>query len=122
MKPPCEIIVTKILPHVRANIVKILVKEYKMKQIEVSERLGITQASVSQYITSTRGDDKELMVLFPETLEYAQGIAEKIAEGEEMDLQVALLCDMCTKLRENSKFCGYHRDLIKLEKCNVCFG
>jgi predicted transcriptional regulator len=92
-----------------------------MKQIEVSEKLGITQASVSQYISSTRGDDQELRELFPETHEYAREIARKIIEGEDIDLQLALLCDMCNKIRENSKFCGYHRDFIKLERCNVCY-
>ncbi len=120
MKPPCEIVVTKMLPHIRANIVKILIQEYNMKQIEVSNILGITQASVSQYLSSTRGGDKELQNLFPEMEEYAKGIAKRIASGEKKEMQLALLCDVCSKIREEEKFCSYHRNLLQLESCGVC--
>jgi predicted transcriptional regulator len=121
MRPPCEIVVNKILPHIRADIVKILTQEYNLKQIEVSKRLGITQASVSQYLSSSRGGDKEFHNLFPEMENHAKAMAEQIANGEGKDAQVALLCDMCTKMREEEKFCNYHRSFLDLDSCGICF-
>jgi predicted transcriptional regulator len=121
MRPPCEIVVNKILPHIRADIVKILTKEYHMKQIEVSKRLGITQASVSQYLSSSRGGDKEFHKLFPEMEEHARTIAKRIATGDSKDAQVALICSMCSKMREEEKFCEYHKGYLDLESCGICF-
>jgi predicted transcriptional regulator len=121
MRPPCEIVVNKVLPHIRADIVKILIREYKMRQIEISKRLGITQASVSQYLSSTRGGNKEFHDIFPEMEEYAKEIAKKIASGETRDTQVALVCQMCSKMREEEKFCEYHKGFLELENCGICF-
>ena len=121
MKPPCEIVVTKMLPHIRASIVKILTQEYNMKQIEVAKTLGITQASVSQYLSSTRGEDEEFQKLFPELEDYAKIIAERIASGEQKVNQVGLLCEMCAAIREDGKFCEYHRNLLHVDKCGICF-
>jgi len=100
MKPPCEIVVNKMLPLIRANVVRILTQEYNMKQIEVSKILGITQASVSQYLSSSRGGDNELQNLFPEMEDYAKNIAERIASGENKEMQLVLLCETCSKIRE----------------------
>jgi predicted transcriptional regulator len=121
MRPPCEIVVNKVLPHIRADIVKILINEYDMKQIDVSKRLGITQASVSQYLSSTRGGNKEFHAMFPEIEEYARAIAKKIASGEARDSQVALICGMCSKIREGEKFCDYHKGFLDIESCGICF-
>ena len=92
-----------------------------MKQIEVSKRLGITQASVSQYLSSSRGGDTEFHNLFPEMEEHARVIAKRIVEGDAKDAQVALLCGMCSKMREEEKFCNYHKGLLELENCGICF-
>ena len=121
MRPPCEIVVNKVLPLIRADIVKILTQEYQMKQIEVSKRLGITQASVSQYLSSSRGGDKEFHNLFPEMEEHARAIAKRIATGDPKDAQVALICSMCSKIRGEDKFCEYHKGYLDLESCGICF-
>lgn len=120
MKPPCEIVVTKMLPHIRASIVKTLIFDYNMKQIDVAKALGITQASVSQYLSSTRGGDLEFKSLFPELDNHAKIIAEKIALGEGKANQMALLCEMCSNMRDDGKFCEYHRNLLQLDNCGIC--
>lgn len=120
MKPPCEIVVNRMLPRIRAEIVRILTQEYDMKQIEVSKRLGITQAAVSQYLSSTRGGDNAFQNIFPEMEEYAQAIAKSIASGEDKDTQLSLLCECCSKIREEEKFCSLHKSIIKLQSCDVC--
>lgn len=103
MKPPCELIVKKFLPNIRAIIVKELVKNYEMKQIDVSNTLGITQASVSQYITSSRGDDNELLKKFPELNIYAKEYAKKVIDGRISSFNETM-CEICTRVRNNPKF------------------
>ncbi|TAL47322.1 transcriptional regulator, partial [archaeon] len=49
MKTLCEIVVSDIMPTLRALITGDLMKTYGFNQVEVSERLGITQPAVSQY-------------------------------------------------------------------------
>jgi len=71
MKPPCEIIVGKILPSIRAAIVKSLIEDYNMKQTEISVILGISQSAVSQYYTSARAVDDSPLSLFPEIIKYS---------------------------------------------------
>jgi predicted transcriptional regulator len=121
LKPPCEIIVNKMLPHIRAEIVRILINDYSMKQIHVAKKLGITQASVSQYISSARGGDNVFRELFPEIEEYTQSVAEKIASGETKEGQIALLCQICEHIREKENFCTYHRQMLQVDSCGMCF-
>lgn len=121
MKPPCEIIVNKMLPHIRANMVRILIHDYNMKQIEVSQKLGITQASVSQYLASVRGRDDAFLKAFPEMENYAKTLAEKVASGENKEGQLVILCELCTQIRGKENFCSYHRGILHLDDCGLCF-
>ncbi len=100
---------------------RILINEYNMKQIEVSQRLGITQASVSQYITSVRGGDDAFRNMFPEMKEYTKNIAERIASGEDKEGQIALLCQICQQIREKETFCSYHKQILQIDECGMCF-
>ncbi|MDI6708900.1 MAG: helix-turn-helix domain-containing protein [Candidatus Thermoplasmatota archaeon] len=122
MKPPCEIIVSKIIPIIRACIVNALGSEHKLKQTEIARRLGITQASVSQYFSSARATDKSILKLFPEVRAKASRIAKDVIEGklEKSDI-VFLVCSLCSELRKKSKFCKYHRSFAQLEKCRICY-
>ena len=75
MKTPCELVVSKILPSLRASVVKELSGKHGMKQSEIAKKLGITQASVSQYLSATRAGDPGLVEKFPKILEYAKDIS-----------------------------------------------
>ena len=48
MKPSCEVVVKYVLPVFRAMVAKELIVKYKLSQNEVAQKLGITQAAVSQ--------------------------------------------------------------------------
>ena len=108
MKTPCERVVSKILPAIRAQVVKILINEYHMKQTEVAEAMGITQASVSQYLTSTRGDHKDLLEELPEIENSAKKIAVRIDNGASMEEQVNMLCEVCNIVRHRTDMCGIY--------------
>lgn len=122
MKPPCEIIVSRVIPQIRAAIVSALITEHKMTQTEISKKLGITQASVSQYLSYARGRDKAVLELFPEIQTRALKIAKYISEEKAKKSDVLhLVCELCGDLRKTPKFCRYHRTFAQLEKCKICF-
>jgi len=55
MKTPCEIIVWNIVPIIRKEFAKNLVDKHGLNQRETANKLGITEAAVSRYISGKRG-------------------------------------------------------------------
>ena len=119
MKPLCELVVGKILPTIRAAIVKVLIEEYKMKQADIANILGISQGSISLYVTSTRAKNDEVLELFPEISKYANETAQKIADGKITGEQISL-CSICKEIRKNKKFSEYLKPLHRLSECDIC--
>ena len=58
LNTPCEIIVWQILPAIRRELVKNLIKNHGLTQKETAEKLGLTEAAVSRYISGKRGATK----------------------------------------------------------------
>jgi predicted transcriptional regulator len=54
-KTPCEYMCWLGLPIIRKEIVKIMVNNYGLNQKEAAEKLGVTPAAVSQYLSKKRG-------------------------------------------------------------------
>ena len=119
MKPPCELIVGKILPSIRAAIVKILIEDFNLKQIKIADILGISQSAVSQYYTSTRAADERFIDLFPEIKEYAYQIAEQIVNGKINGNQISL-CIPCQNIRSKKKFKNIQKEFLQLKECQIC--
>ena len=124
MRPPCEIVVNKILPNVRAELVKVLIHEYCMRQVDVADLFKITQASVSQYLTASRGGDELLMEMIPEIEEYARetakGIVNRKRSSESNPNPWEPICEICKKILYNPKFCSYCKHLNQLHECGIC--
>lgn len=55
MSAPCEFAVKYLYPIVRSEIAKFLIEKLKLTQVQAAEKLGITQAAVSQYTSLKRG-------------------------------------------------------------------
>ncbi|MBO3757502.1 MAG: helix-turn-helix domain-containing protein [Candidatus Brockarchaeota archaeon] len=51
----CERFVKYALPAIRALVARYLIEEKNMSQTEVASFLGVSQASISQYLSSKRG-------------------------------------------------------------------
>ena len=60
MKPPCEVVIHRFVPALRAEIAMDLHKA-GMSQVEIGRRLGTKQPSVSQYLSGLRGADHEFL-------------------------------------------------------------
>lgn len=123
-RPPCEIVVNKILPCVRSEVVRILSNTYNMRQIEIANIMGITQASVSQYLTASRGKDKRFWKIFPEIKLYAGKAARDMVEdlnkiGNDRNSQ-SLLCTICRKIRDDDRFSTYITESGTSKNENLC--
>ena len=123
MRPPCEIVVNTILPNVRAELVKVLIEEYGLRQVDVATMLDITQASVSQYRTLIRGRDELLLEIFPEIEKYAKETAKSIMEHG-ADTKNAepwsQICEMCKKIFYHPKFEQYRLTNAQIKECGIC--
>ena len=120
MKTPCELVVGKILPSLRASVVKELSGKYDMKQSEIARKLGITQASVSQYLSAARAGDGSIIERFPKILSYAEDISERIVAGESRRQWYGALCEACMDIREEDEFCKMHRIATNISGCDIC--
>ncbi|MCK5548816.1 MAG: hypothetical protein KAI64_07355 [Thermoplasmata archaeon] len=121
MLQPCEVMTVKIMPMVRALIVNALMDEHGLKQTEVSDLLGITQASVSHYRTKKRAYDRKVLKQFPELQSYAKALSEKLIEEKDSNRHISLFCTLCRDLRSTEEFCSFHRNTSELKDCNICF-
>ena len=123
MRPPCEVVVNTILPNVRAELVKVLIEEHHLRQVDVATLLDITQASVSQYRALIRGRDEVLLEIFPEIEKYAKEAAKSIVErerGADDPEPWNHLCDMCKKILYNPKFEQYRQQIAHMNECGIC--
>jgi len=123
LRPPCELVVRYVLPAFRSLVAKELIEKYDFSQVAAAEKLGTTQATISHYLYSKRGDKRirqlESVSLVQSTAsEMAQGIAKgKVSATDAM----LTFCRLCMALRNQNVICDLHKDLIPLpEGCNMC--
>ncbi len=93
-RAPCETAVWHILPAIRSEVAKELVK-CGLSQKEISERLGITQPAVSQYVTSKRGSS---VAISNEVMVLIKSLAQDVAGENTVDLN-GRVCEICTHIK-----------------------
>ena len=86
---PCEIISWHVLPAVRREIAKYLVLEKKLPRKEVSERLGITEAAICQYLKSKRGGTHKFN---EHDIEKIKELAETMVESKKGLESMCMVC------------------------------
>ncbi|RLF94022.1 transcriptional regulator [Thermococci archaeon] len=106
MKTPCEMIVWYLLPAIRGEFARVLVKEFNLTQREAAKKLGVTESAVSQYLNSKRG--KEIK-FDHEIIEMIEKSAKEILESEEESIIIKKTCFICTMIKDH----GILYDLIK---------
>ena len=102
---PYEIISKSALPAFRAMVSKRLTEKYKLTQQQVAIRLGVTQASVSNYARKARGMMLNLEV-DPNLSRAADHVAE-VLSSEKPDQREALrlMTEVCDYIRFNHVMC-----------------
>ncbi|MEK6947162.1 MAG: transcriptional regulator [Nanoarchaeota archaeon] len=117
---PQEIEVRYILPAIRRELAKILIKENNLSQKEAAKLLGLTEAAVSQYQHSKRATE---VVFSEDIINEIRKSAAKVLSGR--NSKQRLMGEMyrissLTKVRK--VLCELHRSQSKeLSACNVCF-
>lgn len=125
MKPPCLIVVSQILPAMRAIISREMVERYRLGPGEIAAKMGVTPAAVTQYLKGVRGSDSLNMVSKSRRarkilLELTYELAK-----EEIDMVIVLrkLCDACNCVRSERLICGMcQNSLPGLDngRCDIC--
>ncbi len=93
-RAPCETAVWHILPAIRSEVAKELTK-CGLSQKEISERLGITQPAVSQYMTSKRGSN---IAMSDDVMTLIRSLAQDVVDENDIDLNVRI-CEICTHIK-----------------------
>ncbi|MGC8555866.1 MAG: transcriptional regulator [Conexivisphaera sp.] len=101
MHPPCETMVKVALPAFRSLVAKRLAVSYGLPQTEIAKLLGITQPSISFYLSSKRGKWIDALEENPKIRELADRFAAGLAQGTmTQEESEALLCQLCMIFRE----------------------
>jgi uncharacterized protein len=122
---PYEIVANSALPALRAMVARRLKDDFHMTQSQVAQRLGVTQATVSNYARKTRG-----MMVNLEADNTVAKAADKIARelsSKDADSREALksMTEVLDYIRFNKLMCTLHGDLepgFQTEGCYACEG
>lgn len=104
--PRCEVVGRYFLPVFRSLVAKELIEKYELSQIEAAEKLGTTQAAISQYIHSKRGFKavEQFEGLLPNIQAIASDIARDLATGKMCANQITpSFCKLCMSLQKEVK-------------------
>jgi predicted transcriptional regulator len=91
--------------------------------VAAAKKLGTTQASISHYLYSKRG---EKMMKQLEASPSAMAMVDEIAEGiaaEKISPFDAMMhfCKLCKVLRSGDLICAWHKGSLSVpESCDVC--
>jgi hypothetical protein len=104
-------------------VARSLIENFNFSQVAAAKKLGTTQASISHYIYSKRG---EKMVQQLESSASVKPIVDEIAKGiaenkiSPLDAMMQF-CKLCEALRGGDMICEWHKDCVDLpDACNVC--
>jgi predicted transcriptional regulator len=98
MAARCETIGKYVMPVFRSYIAKELINAHNLTQVQAAQKLGTTQAAISQYINSkraTKGDEK-FGRLLPQIQTIARETAKRLVRNEIRSTDVWLdFCVLC---------------------------
>ena len=114
---PQEIEVWYLIPAIRREVANVLIAEHKLKQKEVAQILGITEAAISQYIKAKRAQELKFS---PEEMEQIKQVSKKILEDRKNITKY--IYDLCVAFRGNKSICELHKKFDKSvdKDCKIC--
>jgi len=110
LKPPCMTVVRYVLPAIRVLIMKNLMEKYGMRKIDVSAKMGLTPAAITQYMKGERGAAfVEKIAKSEETMKTLSELVEALAE-ENVSTEILMdkLCKACMTIRSEG-ICRVHQ-------------
>jgi len=114
MKMPCEIIIWYVLPGIRREITKNMIKN-GLTQKEAAKKLGITDAAVSQYLSEKRGG---VEIKDRKILGEIKDSAKRIVAGDKSTMmeETCRICNLI-KSRKNAVTLQLKKTEKEAEKC-----
>lgn len=110
MKLFCEGFVREILPAVRSLIANELIETHKLTQMDVANKMGLTQGAVSQYARSIRGMKTQKIIrdeiIYSEIKIFSEMLVNGISKKEVSDH----FCKICKLVKDRKLIDGYSSD------------
>lgn len=119
MRPPCEIMVQKVLPAIRAELARTMMQELDMPQQEIAKHLAVSKAAVSQYASSKRGADAD----FSEDIKIEiRKFAHTVATSNDSTQLIGDFCNICKNIQNSGWLCKEHMGSSAFidENCSHC--
>ncbi len=114
---PQELEVWYLIPALRRELAKTFIKEYGLKQKKAAECLGITEAAISQYLKSKRGNE----------IKFSEDAKKKIEEAAKEIMEkkkdiIEEIYSLCVMMRKSKALCDFHRlqDKRISKNCDIC--
>jgi len=119
MNPPCIAAVWYLVPAVSSSLAKELAKT-GLSQAQIAEKLGLTRAAVSQYLSGKRGTE---LKLGRQSRRKIKELAARLAKSETSDAELSLgMCGICITARREKALCGLHKKAGAPKGCSICYG
>ena len=99
---PCEFIVWHGLPIIRKGLIESMINDHGLNQSESAEKLNISPAAVSQYLSGKRG---KINITDKEIIKEFNSSAERIIKVGD-DILVSEICKLC-RLLISKKFFSF---------------
>ena len=115
---PQEIEVWYLIPALRKELARIFIEDNGLNQKKAAEILGISDAAISQYLSSKRGSEVKFS---KEEIAKIKKVAEEII-NEDGDIMKKIY-QLSVSLRGSKVICGIHMSQDKgVERgCDICF-
>lgn len=114
---PQELEVWYLIPAIRKELAKVFISDYGLSQRKAAECLGITEAAISQYLKSKRGNEIKFS---DEALSEIKRSARDVVERK--DDITEKIYRLCVLLRKSKAMCAIHRlqDKRIPKECSIC--
>lgn len=106
MKTHCMTIVQQVLPAIRVLITKRLLEDYNLRPADVSVKMKLTPAAITQYMRGKRGATHvEEIRKSEETMKIISELAEALVNNASEEIVIDKLCQACMTVRGEG-ICG----------------
>jgi uncharacterized protein len=124
MKPFCEIVVSSVIPAIRALVAKELMDEHNLTQQQAADKLGVSQAAVSQYRRELRGSRVKILQKSKKVMTEIKTLSTKVANNKVNHIDSLIeICKLCKIIRKEKLICAMHYKADhSLKDCKLCLG
>ena len=115
---PQEIEVWYIIPALRRELAKSMINDLKLTQKHIAKCMGLTEAAVSQYLSSKRA---KAVVFSDAILKETKASAKRIVENDRLLIPEMIRLTKLTDVKQ--VMCDLHKkqDVKLPEDCETCF-